>query len=258
VGWVIAAGIARSTPNAEIGTVKAPTQGKAATVNRARATVSASVSGLRVHSSPSLNAPVVTTVTRGQHMVVLSRVTGWVKVRLSDGTVGWISSSYVHGKKHVSHTSRVSQTVSGTRTNVAVNVRSGPSLHNSIVTVIPPGGTYQVLGWSNGWAHVRLPNGTVGWVSGTVLGSTGTTYNSYTYSRSKRTTSHRSTSHHAYSGARLTAGVRVHSRPGIKAPVVTLAASGTHITILGYRGSWALVRLPSGTTGYVLGMYVRA
>jgi uncharacterized protein YgiM (DUF1202 family) len=54
----------------------------------------------------------------------------------------------------------------------------------------------------------------------------------------------------------VTAGVRVHSAPGVKAPVVTTAASGTHVRVLGHRGAWTLVRLPSGQTGYVLGSYV--
>jgi len=49
----------------------------------------------------------------------------------------------------------------------------------------------------------------------------------------------------------------VHVAPGVKSAVVTLAAAGTHVRILGYRGGWTLVRLPSGATGYVLGSYVR-
>ncbi|HEX6507791.1 MAG TPA: SH3 domain-containing protein, partial [Chloroflexota bacterium] len=56
----------------------------------------------------------------------------------------------------------------------------------------------------------------------------------------------------------LTAGVRVHSRPGMAAPVITLAAAGTHVSVLGYSSGWALIRLPAGTTGYVLGSFVRA
>jgi uncharacterized protein YgiM (DUF1202 family) len=37
---------------------------------------------------------------------------------------------------------------------------------------------------------------------------------------------------------------------------VGLAAAGTHVQVLGYSGGWALVRLPNGQTGYVLGTYV--
>jgi uncharacterized protein YgiM (DUF1202 family) len=36
-----------------------------------------------------------------------------------------------------------------------------------------------------------------------------------------------------------------------------MVAAGTHVTVLGYKNGWALVRLPTGQTGYVLGTYVR-
>jgi uncharacterized protein YgiM (DUF1202 family) len=129
-----------------------------------------------------------------------------------------------------------------------------------VVTTIPAGGTYRVLGWSNGWAHVQLPNGTVGWVSGSVIGGASSatpTYNTYTPRKSSKSKSTSRSSAGASARNVLTAGVRVHSAPGVKAPVVTVAAAGTHVTVLGYRAGWVLVRLPNGTTGYVLGSYVR-
>jgi N-acetylmuramoyl-L-alanine amidase len=139
-----------------------------------------------------------------------------------------------------------------------MNVRASPSLQAAILTTVPVGGLYRIFGWSGGWAHVQLPSGTIGWISGTVFGASSNSatpsYQSNTYRHTTRTTRRKASTQ---GGSVLTAGVRVHSRPGIKAPVVVVAAAGTHVTVLGYSGGWVLVRLPSGQTGYVLGTYVR-
>jgi uncharacterized protein YgiM (DUF1202 family) len=107
-----------------------------------------------------------------------------------------------------------------------------------------------ILGWSHGWARVQLPNGTVGWVSGTVIaGGSSPTYKSKTGSGAKAVAS-------TYTH-RLTAGVRIHTGASIGSRVVAMGAAGTRVAVLGYRNGWALVRLLGGTTGYVLGAYVR-
>jgi len=274
IGWVVAAGIgangstsASPSANASVNKPTAPArQGQAAQPTHTP-TVKAKVNGLRVHSSPSLGAPVVTSVAQGQRMTVIARTNNWVKVRLSDGSVGWVSAAYATGKKAPAATTSTGTTASkivpsthvsthgkkGTTSTVAMNVRSSPSLSGQVISVIMPGGSYRIIGWSGGWAHVRLPSGGTGWVSGTVIGTVPSTVkNSYSARHAKRTGT-RSTAGTSV----ITAGVRVHLRPGIKAPVVTLAAAGTHVRVLGQSNGWTRVRLPNGITGYVLGTYVR-
>jgi N-acetylmuramoyl-L-alanine amidase len=264
IGWVVAIGIGGngSTGNSVNQPVAPARQGQLAPTSVREPTIKARVSGLRVHSSPSLGANVVTSVVRGQKMTVIARSGGWVEVRLPNGTTGWVSSAYATGNRAVaakktytgSTTTARTTSTGGPRATAAMNVRTSPSLKATVATVLLPGASYRVLGWSNGWAHVRLANGTVGWVSGAVLGvaSTGTAANTYanTHPRPKTTVT-------SVGGSVITAGVRVHSSPGIKAPVVTLAARGTHVRVLGYSRGWTLVRLPNGRTGYVLGIYVR-
>jgi uncharacterized protein YgiM (DUF1202 family) len=304
IGWVIAQGIGRSGAssssasasassssatvvsvtgsngvNATVGTPTAPTQvGTPARVH-VRATASATVSGLRVHTSPSTDAPVITSVSPGQKLQVIGRKNGWIEVRMPDGTVGWVSSAYTAVKSKAGRpapaagtTSSTSTVVKGTAvkqvsasgaatTAVAVHVRSAPSLSASIITTLPSGGSYQVIGRSNGWLHVQLSNGVTGWISAAVLGGP----SSYNASTTRSTTRRSASSARSYSASTktsggssvVTAGVRVHSAPGVNAPVVGMVAAGTHVTVLGYKNGWALVRLPSGQTGYVLGSYVR-
>jgi uncharacterized protein YgiM (DUF1202 family) len=297
VGWVVSYGVSAGTTaggpsttavsgtngvpsapatgtNTLVGTQTAPV--RQGSPKQRRPTTRSTVNGLRVHAAPSTDAPVVGTMSQNQKVTVLARSNGWMKVRLPDGTVGWVMASYTSGAhsaaappatptyRTVAPKPRPARTYRGGHTvNVAVNLRSGPSLSNSVITVVQPGQTYQVLGYANGWVHVQLANGTVGWIKASLVSSQSTTgsrskgtrptYRSYAPSRPQRS-ARRPTS---AGGSVLTAGVRVHSRPGVNTPVVTLAAAGTRVQVLGSSGGWALVRLPSGTTGYVLGSYVR-
>jgi uncharacterized protein YgiM (DUF1202 family) len=146
------------------------------------------VSGLNVHSSPAIGAQVVTVVSLGQHLQVLDRHNGWIKVRTPSGVVGWVKASLTSGARHTAPTS-------------------------------PP----------------ATP-----------------AYQSVKTSSVRRTTTYRTFA----SGPHLTAGVRVHVAPGMAAKVLTTAAAGTHVQVLGHSGAWALIRLPSGMTGYVFGIYV--
>jgi len=275
VGWVVAQGIGKSSAPvaapAQSSTAAQPTigvqvvpvrQGAPAPVKH-HPTMTAKVDGLRVHTSPSVGASVVTSVSRGQHAQVLGRSGNWVKVRLSDGTVGWVIGSYakVGRSSHVATKPAAAIPTAATylhhnspavgkAASVPMNVHNGPSLTHTVVTVIAAGSRYQIVSWSGNWARVLLPDGTTGWVSGTLLGHAGSA-----------TTIVANPQHSAQAGSShssvLTAGVRVHAAPGTKSAVVTLAAAGTHVRVLGHRGGWTLVRLPSGTTGYVLGSYVR-
>jgi uncharacterized protein YgiM (DUF1202 family)/cell wall-associated NlpC family hydrolase len=273
IGWVVAAGlgmgststssVAATTVQPTVGNPVAPKQTLAPTVVHHTSTVTSTVSGLRVHSGPSTAAPVVNAVQKGQHLTVVAKSSGWVKVQLSDGSVGWVSAAYAAVKKPtVKITTRVLATtpkavVTGPRAAVAMNVRTGPGLNHAVASTLVPGAAYRVIGRTNGWLHVQLANGNTGWVSGAVAGASKTssttapTYKqvAYTHKTYKPAVAKTPSSH-------VTVGVRVHSSPGIKAPVVGTAISGTQVRVLGHRGAWTFVRLPSGQTGYVLGSYI--
>lgn len=60
-------------------------------------------------------------------------------------------------------------------TTSTLNVRSGPSTSNTIVTKIYENNIVTIIGTSNGWYNVRLSNGQTGWVSGQYLKIQGNT-----------------------------------------------------------------------------------
>ncbi|MGH2448273.1 MAG: SH3 domain-containing protein [Chloroflexota bacterium] len=249
IGWVVASGIGKGS---RIGNPTSPAHKNYPSVSTAGPTVASRVNGLNVHASPGLGFEVVSSVSRGERLQVLARSNGWVKVRLPNGKIGWVDGAYLMRHRSAGTVAEKSSTVFHGRTATgAFNVHTGPALGYTVETVIPVGGSYKILHWSHGWAQVLLSNGKEGWVSGTVIrtgrGRGGTTYHSY---KAKSTVLHFSAVHH------VTAGVRVHSRPGLKARVIGLAARGTHVEVLGYVAGWVHVRLPTGQIGYIDGPYV--
>lgn len=266
VGWVLARYVsvtgattpASSVPGGTTGATSNPTGPlhTNAPITSAKYTVSARVTGLRVHASPSTGSPIVTTAYQGQRLQVIGRSGNWLEVLLPNGTTGWVNASYTSAKATVHHSAARSGNFAGataTTATAAMRLHSGPSLSASVVTVIQPGMTYRVIGWSNSWAHVQLASGLVGWVSGSVLGQPASTptYRSVSYTHPKHRAARIS------GGSVVTTAVRMHTRPGIKAPLVGVVVGGTHVRVLGHSGGWALVQTPSGLTGYVLGSYVR-
>ncbi len=70
------------------GTVQTTVTGPAATIIPAQVRVS--VQRLNVRKKPKMTSMIVSQLTRGTIVKVTGNVAGWYKVRLSDGTKGWL------------------------------------------------------------------------------------------------------------------------------------------------------------------------
>lgn len=57
---------------------------------------------LRVRDKPSLSGKEITRVNTGSTLVFLEDLSGWIKVKLSDGTEGYVSSVYIEKKENPS------------------------------------------------------------------------------------------------------------------------------------------------------------
>jgi uncharacterized protein YgiM (DUF1202 family) len=228
--------------------------------------VTSGVSALNVHSSPSTGASVVGALYKGEKVVVLARSNGWIKVQLPNGSIGWVLASYTSAKGSATKSAgstattvkstSVKRTVKKATSGVAVNVRRSPSLSAAIVTTIGGSTSYTVLGWSGNWVHVRLSDGTTGWISGTVVGALKASSSSSSSTAGvRRTSSSTKVSVQQYPHV-VTASVRVHATPSLKGKVIGGASAGTRARILGYTNAFAHVDLSNGVHGYVYGSYV--
>ncbi|MED3994597.1 D-alanyl-D-alanine carboxypeptidase family protein [Peribacillus frigoritolerans] len=132
-----------------------PSVANAATVKTYTATAN-----LNVRTGPSTANKIIATVKQGTKLTVTGKnANGWLKVSLN-GQTGYVSGQYVK----ISNSSSSAATEIYTAT-ANLNVRTGPSTANKIITTVKQGTKLTVTGKNvNGWLKVSL-NGQTGYVS---------------------------------------------------------------------------------------------
>lgn len=241
------------------------------------------VPALNVRAAASPRGQVQQVVVQGDAVAVIGRHGSWYHVQLTDGETGWVITAGIRvvsdaqvppispkGVPQLLPTSTVTS-IAGSQplptptatppamskphdVTVAlpvpwVRVRSAPSLHASVVTIITQGRRVVVLAHSHGWVQVRLADGRTGWVSQALLEPPP--------AAAIVSPPHASTSvMPPSSSALVTIRAHVHTAPSVAAPVLATVADGTHVQVRAHRSNWALVRLPSGTSGYILSAYL--
>lgn len=115
-------------------------------------------SGLNVRTGQSTNYKKIDYISKGEIVEILSTYSsGWSKVKLSNGKIGYSSTSYL---KSMPSTSRVGQVTSG------INVRTGQSTSYSKIGYLYRDTFVEVLSsYSSGWSKVKLSDGKIGYAS---------------------------------------------------------------------------------------------
>jgi uncharacterized protein YgiM (DUF1202 family) len=73
----------------------APAPAPATKEEQATGTVLVNVSALNIRGDASTSAEIVGHARRGERLIVVGDAGGWLRVRLNDGTTGWVSSQLV-------------------------------------------------------------------------------------------------------------------------------------------------------------------
>ncbi len=144
---------------------------------------------LNMRQGPGTQYGVVTAVSYGTTVTLTgyrNQGATWVQVKLADGRQGWMSASYLQSSfpfiNLVVSSEPVPNTGGGqssapTATVVNayyLNVRSGPGLGYSVVSVVAGGDVVELAGYRNAsttWVKIRLDNGVQGWVNANYLQS---------------------------------------------------------------------------------------
>jgi uncharacterized protein YgiM (DUF1202 family) len=234
------------------------------------------VLGLNVRLRPSLGAPIRRLVRDGTTVVVLKSYDSWDWVQFPDRSYGWVahigiggsagsgssSSSSAAAQPYERPIGRAAAAVGGLR----VHLR--PGLSAAVLTTAYLGQNLVVLKRWSEWTRVQLGGGTRGWVYSAYLNAgSGQRRESVSSTAAPRRASPSVSAYGSVhvgtrvaalpTGSRLTAGVRVHYHPGLRAPVMGLAGAGTRVHVLARQGSWTRVRFAGGNTGWVYSLYVR-
>lgn len=175
----------------------------------------------------------------------------WYKVKLSDGTTGYIASEYL---------SPVSTESGGTYivdADGGVNLRSGPSTSSSVIMTLANGSTVTLVEKTNNeWFKIKTSDGTTGYVSSEFLKKSGTTESPDNTDEPDEEPEDE-TPAPTKGTYKTTAGVNMRSGCGTSYSVVKYLSKGTQLIVTSVsNANWFKVKLYDGTTGYVKSTYL--
>ena len=196
----------------------------------------------------------------------------WYKVKLSDGTQGYIFTEYlkvtsgdINSVKPDAGDSGNTPTTDGTvkaKTTVDINLRSGPGTTYSVIKVIGSGTTVTVTEATNSqWYKVKLSDGTQGYFSAQYLTITAGDINSVKPEENDKEDEEDGNTDDDLTGTgefvRTTTGLNLRKGPSTSTDVITVLNYGTVLEVIDRKTSgWIHVCTTGGTVGYVSAEYV--
>lgn len=222
------------------------------------ATAIVATGALNVRSGPSVAYPPVAVVYQGNVVSLIGRNANstWAKIRLSSGIEGWVNASLITPNVAISSLPVLdTPTVTATAlvSTGALNVRSGPGVTYSVITVVSQGQTVMLIGRNanSSWAKIRLANNTEGWVNASLL-TPNVAISSLPFADSPAAPEPPVP---VAPGAVLS----LRSGPGFNYPVTGSVYQGLRVTAIGRNANstWLKVRLSDGQEGWIGAQYVQ-
>ena len=197
----------------------------------------------------------------------------WYKVKLSDGTEGYLFSEYLKVTSGNIDSAKPSATPAPTpapsngtvqaKTTSDLNVRKGPVTSYGIIKVIDMNVTVTVTeATDSSWYKVKLSDGTEGYLAAQYLKITSGDINSVKPGNSGDDNTNNGNNSNAPATdeyVRVTVGLNLRSEPNTSCKVLTVLSTGTVLNVLDRKTSgWVHVRTTGGAEGYVSAEYVTA
>ena len=197
----------------------------------------------------------------------------WYKVKLSDGTEGYLFSEYLKVTSGDINSAKPSATPTPTpapsngtvqaKTTSDLNVRKGPGTSYGIIKVIDMNVNVTVTEATNSsWYKVKLSDGTEGYLAAQYLKITSGDINSVKPGNSGDDNTNNGNNSNAPATdeyVRVTVGLNLRSEPNTSCKVLTVLSTGTVLNVLDRKTSgWVHVRTTGGAEGYVSAEYVTA
>ena len=197
----------------------------------------------------------------------------WYKVKLSDGTEGYLFSEYLKVTSGNIDSAKPSATPTPTpapsngtvqaKTTSDLNVRKGPGTSYGIIKVIDMNVTVTVTEATNSsWYKVKLSDGTEGYLAAQYLKITSGDINSVKPGNSgddNTNNGNNSNTPATDEYVRVTVGLNLRSEPNTSCKVLTVLSTGTVLNVLDRKtNGWVHVRTTGGAEGYVSAEYVTA
>ncbi|HHU62768.1 MAG TPA: SH3 domain-containing protein [Clostridiales bacterium] len=230
------------SPPSSGGNDKKPPEDKAPPPDKKYGIVTASA--LNVRSGAGTKNSRIGVIQKNTKVEILGTSGEWYKIKAGSLT-GYVHGDYIKitsGGSTPSDPTPPAGKTYGTVTASALNVRKSASTSAAKVGLLPKGKQVEILGSSGKWYKIK---------SGSITG--------YVHSDYIKITSGGGSSSSSTKTVTVTAssGLNVRSGPGTNYKRITVAKKGTKLQVLSQSGKWLKVKLPSGTTGYVISDYVK-
>ncbi len=206
-------------------------------------------SSLKVMSSSSRQAKVLTTLKKGASVTYLSQKTSWGKVKTTSGITGWVANRDLTTTKPAgsSNTQPVAETASTTTKYVnssSLNVMSSSSRQAKVLTTLKKGASVTYLSQKTSWGKVKTTSGITGWVANRDLTTTKPAGSSNTEPVAEKA----SNNEVQYV---TVDSLNVMASSSRSAKLLSILKKGATVTYLSQKSSWGKIKTPSGITGWV-------
>lgn len=221
-------------------------------------------SSLNVRTGAKVERDIVAKIVSGSKVTILGVLNDWYKVKLSDGKVGWASSSYISVEdKTEDNSSQNTSTGNTTQDNTypfngkvvasTLNVRSGARVDREIVATLAEESEVKVVSLLGDWYKIQLSDGKVGWVNRAYIVRNNTVGSNIASSQNEQVTNKETFPRKA----KVTASsLNIRSGAKTEREIVVTAAKDTELTVLASLGDWYKVKLANGTVGWAVKTYI--
>lgn len=207
-------------------------------------------SSLMVRSSGSVQSDIVTSLPQGSIVELLSYDGSWYKVRLSDGTDGYVSAEYINTESVIPTAIEQTPTTEepefvyyGYITSDMVRIHSSTGDFSHVLSVLSKGEKLELLAYDGAWYKVLRSDGMEGFVKADyVVLTEGEVPTGYTYNSA--------------TGYIDATGLNIRSYADTSSDIITTLSTGSSVNLVGFNGEWYTVLLPDGTLGYASGEYI--
>lgn len=214
------------------------------------------VSALNIRSGPGLEHSVKGSLYKGDVVAVLEKSNGWLKIQLSNKTIGWVSDKYIEIKSN--------STSAKIKCKIRLNVRNGPGNSYKIMTTVKNGTVHKITDKSNGWYKIQLSDGTNGWVYGSYVEEIidveeiieDISNNPENNPSKPDDIEIIETEVNLNGKVTSSTNLNVRSGPDTKYPVKASLVPGEVIILLSESNGWYKVKLSNGTIGWASSSYI--
>ncbi|MCF2647699.1 SH3 domain-containing protein [Niallia circulans] len=229
-------------------------------------------SSLNLRKEANTSSSVLTKLSRGAKVTVLSSANGWDKVNAS-GKTGYVSNSYLSDKQITDTTTEASDTESGqsnsdksptiitkkvnVQTGSNLNVRSKASTSGTIKGKLTAGTVVTVISEKNGWSQIKT-NNLEGYVSSEYLTSVTTPENGtddQTDPEEDKQPEETPTTVEKKVNVQAGSSLNVRSTASTSGVIKGKLTAGTVVTVISEKNGWSQIKT-NNLEGYVSSEYL--